>query len=282
MKILLVGADTRGSWQMRGVQLGQALGAVATVKPTRADWRWADVVVLVKRAAIMYEHAVKDAKGVPILWDVLDFWNQPDDNDYPVSVVTALVNVKRDRLGATAIGATERMASDIDGVYLPHHCRLGLTPTPPRDKARVVGYDGTRKYLGAWLAHLDRTCARLGLTFALNPADLSSVDVLVSFRDGRWDGAVCRQWKSGVKYVNAISAGRPILSQPAAARDELAPVGMTLDHPDGLAAALDYVTQDAVREQAYLQGLARASTFTVESVAAQYRGLIQQALRVAA
>jgi len=37
MKILLVGADTRGSWQMRGVQLGQALRAVATVKPTRAD-----------------------------------------------------------------------------------------------------------------------------------------------------------------------------------------------------------------------------------------------------
>ena len=116
----------------------------------------------------------------------------------------------------------------------------------------------------------------------VNPPDLRAVDVLVSFRDGKWDGWACRQWKSGVKYVNAIVAGRPILTQPTAASSELHPVGELVNHQADLVDALSAVTRDDVREAAYQQAVQRAVTFSVESVALRYQALLRDAVRCAA
>ncbi len=282
MKVLIVGSDGRGSWQMRGVQLGAALLARVTLKPTKADWLWADVVVLVKRATIEYRYDTRTATA-PLAWDVLDYWDQPEQNDQPAADLARQVFAIRDRFEiATLIGATEAMANDIGGVYLPHHCRIGLTPTPPRDKSLIVGYDGTKKYLGKWLKSLIAACESLGLEFVIHPPDLREVDVLVSFRDGKWDGDVCRQWKSGVKYVNAICAGRPVLTQPAAAFSELKPVGEAITDPSELVSALERVTSQTMREIAYQDGVKRAASFTVEAVAKQYVAILQNALKVAA
>ena len=46
MNVLMVGAGG-GSWQMRGEQLGAAIGARVRLSPTTDDFTWADVVVLV-------------------------------------------------------------------------------------------------------------------------------------------------------------------------------------------------------------------------------------------
>lgn len=282
MNLLMVGGDGRGSWQMRGVQMGAALGARVTTRPTASDWAWADMVVLVKRAAFAWADVVRDLR-VPVIWDVLDFWAQPEDNGRHEADLVDQVQRTRDTLGIDrVIGATQRMADAIHGDYLPHHCRIGLTPTPPRDHASVVGYDGQAKYLGTWKAALERACGRLGLTFVVNPPDLSAVDVLVSFRDGRWDGWVCREWKSGVKYVNALCAGRPVLSQPTAAFTELQPVGELVTHQVDLEAALAAVTSPEVRARAYRVAQHWAAEFTVEAIARQYGDLIARTLAVAA
>lgn len=282
MNLLMVGADGRGSWAMRGVQLGHALGARVALTPSEKDWTWAEAVVLVKRAAFTFQRDVSKLR-VPVIWDVLDFWDQPDGNGRTEDDLVEQVKDTAETIRAVKIiGATQTMATAIGGEYVPHHCRIGLTPTPIRTRARVVGYDGQKKYLGKWLTALDAACQKLGLSFVVNPPDLRAVDVLVSFRDGKWDGWACREWKSGVKYVNAICAGRPIVTQPAAAYRELHPAGELVTHPVDLVDSLAYVTRDEMRELAYQDGLDRAASFTVEAIATQYAQMLLRATKAAA
>ncbi len=282
MNILMVGGDTKGAWQMRGVQLGRAMGARVTAKPEAGDWSWADLVILVKRAAIMWaEHAL--VVKVPVVWDVLDFWAQPQDNqETREEMIERVRHIQRNCGAGLLIGATRSMADDIGGAYLPHQCRVGLRPEPIRKHAQVVAYDGNRKYLGAWGKALQRSCESLGLTFMVSPSHLSKADVLVAFRDGKWDGWVCRQWKSGVKQVNSIVAGRPMLSQPSAAQSELSPIGATVESIEELTEALRRVTCVDVRSEAHRVGVRWHSEFQVDAVAARYLDILQHAERRAA
>ncbi len=282
MNVLVVGGDTKGAWQMRGVQLGRALLARVTATPTDRDWAWADLIVLVKRAAIVWQKEARHARARKV-WDALDFWKQPLENqDTRDQFIYRAKAIIEDARIDTVIGATRAMGDDIGGVYLPHHCQTGLVPQPFRQKVEAVGYIGQKKYLGRWATWLERACAEIGLRFLVNPPSAGDVDVLVSFRDGRWDGWVCRQWKSGVKHVNAMVAGRPILCQPSAAYDELLPVGATIDTPEQLADALEYLSRKDIRENAWLRARHVAAEFTVEAVAAQYFALLQTVARRAA
>ncbi len=278
-RILFVGSEGRGSWKMRGQQMARALKARATQEPTADDWAWAQVVVLVKRAGV----TVRVPRSIPVIWDALDFWAQPDDNGKPAIDLIEQAGWAAVNAGASMIiCATEAMARDIGRIgtlYIPHHCRLGLVPTPIRRAAKVVAYDGNTRYLGAWQRALEAACARLGVAFEINPKDLSQVDALVAFRDGRWDGWACRQWKSGVKYVNAIAAGRPILTQPCAAFDEIQPVGATISSRDEVERALAVILDEETRAKAYARGCASASSYTVRAIAEHYRSAVALAMR---
>lgn len=282
MNILMVGADTKGAWKMRGVQLGGAIGARVTVSPEPYDWDWADLVVLVKRAAIRWQAEARRVK-VPVVWDVLDFWAQPEDNDKPREVLIEQVRMIQQAAGVRLlIGATKAMASDIGGVYLPHHCRVGLQPAPIREKAAVVAYEGQRKYLGRWAKALEQSCAELGLRFVVNPTDIREADVLVSFRDGQWDGWACRQWKSGIKHVNAIVAGRPMVSQSSAARDELRPFGKVVDTPEDLTEALNMAAVREFRAEVYEYGQKAAGAYQLYPWSLAYGDILEEVTRRAA
>lgn len=269
MRLLILGRGG-GSWQMRGVQLGAVLGACVTSTPTVAEWAWADRVVLVKHAGLTWAPDAR-ARDLPIVWDALDFWQQPTDNPWPAPVARAALQHLQATIQPTlTIGATAAMAHDAGGVYLPHHGRIGVMPTAARRACRVVGYDGHPSFLGPWAPALEAGCRAHGWTFVINPPDLATVDVLVALRGGVWDGWMCRQWKSGVKAVNAIRAGRPLLYQDSAATRELAPWGAVVTTPaevaDALAAQASYAWREAVAEEAR----GRAHAFTVEAVAAEY------------
>lgn len=275
--VLFVGCD-KGAWQIRGKQLGAVLGAHYTAKPQPQDWDWADIVVLVKRAPEVWYQQAK-AWGGPLVWDVLDFWRQPRDNQRAEHDLLDDIRRIRESLPmALVIGATKAMAQAIGGVYVPHHRRLGLTATRSLTRAEVVGYEGSPRYLGVWQPAIERACAELGLNFVLNPADLGHVDLVVAFRGGDWDGWVCRRWKSGVKYVNAIAAGRPVVTQACAAFDEIAPVGTTIEHHHELVEAFRTMLTPAARQAAYEQSLRRIDEFSIDTVAAQYRPLLNRAL----
>lgn len=285
MNILMVGVGS-GSYQMRGIQLGGAIGARVTAAPEPSDWAWADVVVLVKRAAIQWQAQARRLK-VPVVWDVLDFWNQPEDNSLAREEMIAKVKAIQEAAGVSVlIGATRAMADDIGGVYLTHHCRLGLSPGQLRDRAEVVGYDGTSKYLGRWRAALEQSCEDLGLRFVVNPPDIRTADVLVSFRDGRWDGWACRRWKSGVKLVNALVAGRPIVSQPSAACDEACDekrlFGALVETTEGLTEAIGLASSLETRAKSQQYGRATQNAYQLPAVAREYATILQQAARRAA
>lgn len=264
---------------MRGVQLGRAIGARCVTKPAASDWAWADVVVLVKRAAMVY---AKDARQVdcPVVWDALDFWQQPEQNGTPrAELIAQAKRIAEDAYVDLIIGATRQMADDLGGVYLPHHCLTGLQPVPVRSQAQVVAYHGTPKYLGKWKPMLEKACEAMGLRFVVNPDTLRDVDALVSFRDGRWDGDVCREWKSGVKIVNAIVAGRPMLCQPCAGQRELAPIGLTIDAPVELIDALAVLVSPDVRAGAYEYGRRVHGDYHFEAVARDYRALLDRVVQ---
>lgn len=273
MNILIVGSG-KGSWQMRAVQLGAALGARVTSQPIAEDWHWADLAVLVKKAGALFAAAAHQA-GVPVVWDALDFWKQPAENraneTYANGLLQAQIAVIKPAL---AIGATQAMAEACGGVCLPHHSRIGLVPTPAREDFRVIGYDGNPAYLDRWGQAIDALCRRRGWTFVVNPADLSAVDALVALRGGQWDGWICRQWKSGVKAVNAICAGRPLIAQPSAAFDELQPDGSCVETFDEFEQALEMWTSYERRQSVVERCAQRAPSFTVEALAERYHGIL--------
>ena len=66
MNILALGRGKAGSWQMRGEQLAGAIGARVTSDPTLADWKWADVVFIVKRSEPLYGPPARK-HGLPIV-----------------------------------------------------------------------------------------------------------------------------------------------------------------------------------------------------------------------
>ncbi len=273
MKILIVGAG-KGSFEMRAQQLGAALGARVTSTPSEADVRWADVVVLIKKHAVQWAPLVQRI-GKPIVWDALDCWRQPAENQADERQALAILrNQIKVIKPALVIGATEAQAAACGGVYLPHHSWAGLTPTPAREHVSIVGYEGNPLYLGRWKAAIEKECATRGWTFVINPPDLRAVDLFVSFRDGPWDGWICREWKSGVKIVNAIAAGRPIVSQPSAAMRELQPAGTVLDAFNAVAGAFDAWTPAPARVTAAEQAAGRAQGFTRGAIATQYQQVL--------
>jgi hypothetical protein len=278
MNILIAGRG-KGSWEMRGVQIGAALGARVRTEPTDDDFAWSDVVILLKKHAVDFALRAHRA-GKPIVWDALDFWSQPSQNrlEIPAAIV-AFQQLKARIKPAAVICATEKMAADCGGTYIPHHCRFGLAPTPPREQVKIVGYDGSERYLGAWDVAIRAECARRGWSFVINPPDLSTVDILVAFRDGMWDGPICRAWKSGVKYVNAEAIGRPIVTQRCAAFDELLPVGDHIEDAKELSTVLDIVSNDSIRKAAFSEGAYFSQAYVVDAVAANhYRPLLDRVI----
>lgn len=282
MNVLIVGTPPVGfaSWQIRGVQLGLALGARLTYDPSDDDLRWADLVVLIKRAAFVYAARVRRA-GLPFVWDALDFWDQPQQNNLDERQARArLAQTIRELQPATVITATRAMAEACEGVYLPHHARPTLAPVPAHEVIRVVGYEGIGAYLEGWWPGLDHECRRRGWQFVVNPASRQSVDLWVSLRGGRFDGWMCRQWKSGVKLINAMALGRPILVQHGAAASELGLVSMmtTLVDVEDISGAFDHWSNWATRSEASIACAEMAPAYTLDRVADAYRDVLQTVL----
>lgn len=276
MKILMLGSG-KDVWTIRGVQLGCAIGARLPITPSRADFEWADVLVLIKRAPVAHAKQMQ-ALGKPVVWDPVDFWAQPVQNSLSeVSACALLRRAIEDRQPVLTIGATERMARDAGGVCLHHHSLIGLTPTPARDRVQMVAYSGNALFLGRWKGVLETLCRARGWTFAVNPPRITDADILVALRDGPFDGWMCRHWKSGVKVANAVAAGRPLICQEMASVRELQPAGYSVvETVEDLASALDHWADTgrrrAVAESSLDGGAAR---FHLDTMAAQYRQLLE-------
>ena len=278
MNVLLIGSG-KGVWEIRGQQLGAAMGARVCEVPSAADLAWADVVVLVKRAPVAFAQQARKG-GKPVVWDPVDAWSQPAQNTLDAAAARTWLQAEIAKRGAVlTLGATQAMADAAGptGVYLSHHHLVGLTAAPVRDEVQTVVYDGRPDYLGRWAGILTRLCADRGWRFLVNPPDLRVGDIFVSLRDGIWDGYMPREWKSGVKVLNAMAVGRPIIAQAMASVREIGPPGHSV--VDGteasLADALDLWSDRERRSAVAVQCAAMAPRYTVTAIAQRYRTILE-------
>lgn len=275
MRLLITGRGTSGSWAIRGTQLGAAIGA--TVLPRATGVRDFDAVVIVKRDSAGTAAAAHRA-GVPVIWDVVDGWNQPAGNDWPREHCLAWLRGEVAMMRpAGIVAATQAMAVDcrefgLPVLALPHHARPGLAQNPIRERVAAVGYEGAEHYLGRWAAAVARECARRGWRFVINPPALADVDIVVALREA--DGYAPRNWKSAVKLSNAQGSGTPFVGVPECGYMEQS-CGAELFVADApaLARAFDALTPHAVRRRA--ADAMRAAAPRIEDIASIYRGWLE-------
>lgn len=242
-----------GSWEIRAVQLGNAMGAQVIPWVSVGQCRQADLVVAVKRIPEPVLENIKSSR-VKWFWDVLDIWRQPYSNGMPKEWHVAEVRLEAEKLKPTAVVyPNEQMMADVGypGFVLHHHARPGQSRNPIRKAVEVVGYEGRSHYLDEWLPVLQRSCERRGWRFVVNPAQLADLDIVVALRGGQYDGWACRNWKSGVKLVNARATGTPFVGFPECGYKECASGGERwVTTPEELETALDSLTPYRARKEA--------------------------------
>ncbi len=210
-RYLVTGRTRSGSWQIRGEQLGAAIGAT-TVELRASKVKGHDLAILVKRPPIDLLYRLHSAK-IPIVWDVVDAWPQPDGNSWGRTACMSWMRTEIDLIKPIGIvAATQKMAEDcalfgIPVLWLPHHTRPEQRKNPIRLKIQTVGYEGSDHYLGHWHDWLEEECKARGWRFLVNPGSLSDLDVVVAFR--YINGYATSNWKSNVKLANAQGSGTP-------------------------------------------------------------------------
>lgn len=214
MKILTTGRGRSGSWQCRGVQLGGKVGDV--IVNARADQiKKYDLVIAVKRLTPTYIRML-NSTGVPWVWDVVDFYPQPECYDWcqARSIAWAKHAIKKANPHGV-IYANKRMKNDIsiDGVTVYHHGRSKVPHNPIREKVKVVGYEGSAKYLGRWEKYLRQACDKRGWQFRTD-VPLDKMDIVIALRDRPYNGYAQHHWKSNVKLANAQLTGTPFIGNP--------------------------------------------------------------------
>lgn len=272
MNVLVTGRGTSGSWQIRGAQLGAAIGA--TVLAQAVDFDPFDIVVIVKRP-IMDSLVRVHRLSLPLVWDVVDAWPQPHGNLWSRDECLSWLHGQFKAIQPHGlVAATRKMAEDCAGLGVPvlalhHHARPGLERNPIRETVQTVGYEGGENYISGWRRHVEKECKRRGWRFVVNPARLADVDIVLGLRDAT--GYAPRHWKSNVKLANAQASGTPFIGCREAGYLEtgIGTCEKWADTPEELKQAFDALTPHGERRRASQWMMSVAPT--LEQTAARYR-----------
>lgn len=214
MRILVTGKGTGGSWQIRGLQLGTAIGACA--QAMAYDLNEIDLVIGVKRIPASVLAALQERdRRIPFVWDIVDAWPQKDPNgnnwDYNTAVTWLRSEIQRIAPDAMVF-PTQEMTEDSDfkgpRIVLPHHAWPKYAPSKIRQIVSTVGYEGGLQYLGKWASILKEECERRNWHFSPNSNMLYN-DIVVAVRD--MDGHPAKHWKSNCKLANIQALGLPAI-----------------------------------------------------------------------
>ena len=275
-KILITSRSGSGSWAIRGEQLGTAIGA--TVERNASKVKGYDLAILVKRQKPDLLHRLKST-GIPIVWDVVDSWPQPEGSDWGRE--NCLRWLREEVAAIQPVGmvaTTAAMADDcaefgIPVLTLPHHARPKQIVNPIRLRVQTVGYEGRELYLGHWREALEVECLARKWRFLVNPANLSDLDIVVAFRSEK--GYAARHWKSNVKLANAQGSGTPcVLNRERGYLETHRGGALWADTPEELGKAFDQLTNVHARQAASAELL--SSQLTLENVATRYQAWLAQ------
>lgn len=238
--VLVTGKGVSGSWIIRGVQLGNAIGAHVEAHALRSK---ADLVIGVKRVTPQIASAYRGR----LIWDVVDAWPQPYGNEWDETTCKKWIASEIERLRPIGlIAATKQMATDLSGfglpvLWLPHHYRPGVERNPIRPDVKFIGYEGSPPYIEAWRPAIESVCQRIGAKFILNPPSLADLDIVLALRGATGYGP--RKWKSNVKLANAHGSGTPFIGSPESGYTEMATgTEYWADNESELAVAVGYLS----------------------------------------
>ena len=277
MKVVMTGRGGSGSWEIRGAQLGAAIGADVYPKLTR--FTGYDLAVVVKRTPPEVIAGIR-AAGIPFVYDIVDAYPQPASCswDRPRAIAwirETLVHLKPDAI----IWPTRRMRDDCDpfrrtvSEIIPHHCRANAKPNPIREKIARIGYEGSPRYLDGWEPVIRAECARRGFEFVINPNNLADCDVVVAFRGGEWAGYSTRHWKSHVKLANCHGTGTPFVGQQESGYMENATgCEYWAESIKDFRTALDWLEEHQARQ--HIAEEFRKHAYTIEHAAADLKGFL--------
>ena len=276
LNILVTGRGKSGSWQIRGEQLGAAIGA--HVEANINSVKGFDLAVVVKRPRDDLLERLRQ-RSIPVVWDIVDAWPQPHGNEWTREECLLWLDAQVDKIKPFAlVAATKAMAVDCERydlpvLFVPHHARPGQRINPIRARVKRVGYEGGEQYLNGWRGKIERACAERGLQFEINPASLADVDVVLALRDQT--GYAPRNWKSGVKLANAQGSGTPCIVGREAGYVELSTsVECWADDEAELAVALDELAPQYIRQAAQIAMLDGAPS--LEGVARAYQSWLSK------
>lgn len=277
MQILITGRGGSGSWQIRAVQIGAALGARVVPNASADDLAWADVLIAVKRIPGDLLHRVRQS-GKPWVYDVVDAYPQPEAGRWSEEQARHWVQTLMAGLEPTAViwpnNAMQDCAPYMRGAVINHHYRPGIKRNPIRETLEVIGYEGAPQYLAEWKPALEKAAAKIGARFVINPTNLADLDVVVAVRGKEHNGWVQRMFKSDVKAANAKGSGTPLICQRHQGYLDTATGGEvwaenSLDLMDGLA----YLQPHGIRLGKSLQ--LSAGRFSILDAAKQYKTLLE-------
>ncbi len=278
MKVLITGRGSSGSWIIRGEQLGNAIGAAVIKDAAPSVISKYDVVVVVKHATDnILEGLVKYRPKV--VYDMVDCWPQPMGNGWtPNYLVDWVYNNKIKQLKPDLLVCTNKiMKHDLDtyaprytpAAVLHHHSRPGLLVNPIRPTAKIVGYEGSVKFLGDYKEYILKACKEHNMLFLENPDSLSDLDIGLAIRDRKWSGYGAEKWKSNVKLANLQTSGTPCIIPPEASYEETAVGGECwLDSINQLPDLLEHLKDYNYRCR--LSQLLKASDMSLETIAKKY------------
>lgn len=213
VRILYTGRGNSDSWEIRGRQVANAVGADAIPMATESHCRSSGLIIAVKRVPNELLFRIRDS-GRQWVWDCVDAWPQGENRLMTRSEAMKWLDDELRRLMPyDVIWPTAAMRSDAGqgGIVIRHHAWATQKRNPIRDRLMVVGYQGNPRYLGSWGRPIKEACLRLGLEFRTQIEQLADVDVCLAVRAPEWSGYTAEKWKPGTKLENAHATGTPII-----------------------------------------------------------------------
>ncbi|RMG18336.1 MAG: hypothetical protein D6731_02295 [Planctomycetota bacterium] len=289
VRVLFCGRNRAASWEIRGAQVAATRHEwVAQQDLDAVELDRFDVACVVKRPHPLDVERLR-ARGLLVVYDVLDSWAQPDDGLRCTTRAAArdlfATRWRPFRFDAFVF-ANRCMQADL-GALVPvsstiyHHHWPGLRPAPLRERARTVGYVGAPHYLGPWRAVLEEQCAALGLSFLVNPPRFADIDIGVAVRGGVHDSLLANRYKSNVKLANFYAAGIPCLAgakEHAAHEVDTGDVRFFVD-PEQLRRGLEALLDPTERARVRARFLAASEHGTLARVAERYESFFLSLLR---
>jgi len=277
MKLLITGKGHSGSWAIRGVQMGGQVGKVVP-RASLQEMMKSDIIVAVKRLTPDFLANIRRS-GKPWIWDIVDFYPQPLCSGWSRAQAISWV---QDQLAFAkpdgVIFPNRRMRDEIvyNGVTIYHHARPNAEINPIRKDIKIIGYEGSEKFIAQWREIIVRQCSLRGWQFRVG-MPLNEADIVLAVRDDVHAGYAQRRWKSNVKLANAHATGTPFIGMVESSYLETSS-GMEhfVSDEEGLSSAFYALRDQEARVRVQTEFL--RNVISLDQVSQQLRGYAEKVL----